>query len=49
MISGIDLETMLDRSMIIEGTIRSGAANGTSRASIEIPLRIEVLREILPK
>jgi hypothetical protein len=39
---------MLDREMVIEGTIRSGAADGASEASVELPFRIEVRREMLP-
>ena len=43
----VNLDTMLDREMIIEGILRSGVSDDSSSASIELPFRIEVRREIL--
>jgi hypothetical protein len=45
----VNLDTMLDREMIIEGLLRSGVSNDSSSATLELPIRIEVRREIIKK
>ena len=43
----IDLETMLETKMTVEGSLTSGVADATSEASVELPVSIELTRELV--